>query len=317
VTEPVNLHPATSGRGGTASGTRSAVAAVLVASVLFGTTGTAQELGSDATTPLGVGGVRLWVGGAVLVFAVSVGRRRVWSTVRSSPVALAAGAAGVVVYQLGFFLGTDRSGVAAGTLVALGSGPIAAAAIQAFRVGRWPARPWWVASTIAVTGIVLLVGGSGFAFDAVGFAGSLSAGIAYAVYATAAGQMIREGGDPVGVMAAMFAAGAVLVAPITVTQPLGWLGTAGGLVLALHLGVVTIALAYSLYGWGLARLPVATVVSLTLAEPMTAAILGWGVLDQRIGVAGWLGVGLVAFALVLLGRWATSAAPPRPQRSTA
>lgn len=40
--------------------------AVLAAAVLFGTTGTAQALGPESTTPLGVGAARLIVGGTAL-----------------------------------------------------------------------------------------------------------------------------------------------------------------------------------------------------------------------------------------------------------
>ena len=40
--------------------------AVIAAAVLFGTTGTSQALGPDGTTPLGVGAVRLLIGGTAL-----------------------------------------------------------------------------------------------------------------------------------------------------------------------------------------------------------------------------------------------------------
>ena len=42
------------------------VLAVLVAAMLFGTTGTAQVLGPDGTTPLSVGAMRLIVGGIAI-----------------------------------------------------------------------------------------------------------------------------------------------------------------------------------------------------------------------------------------------------------
>ena len=40
--------------------------AVLVAASLWGTTGTAQQLGPDSSTSLGVGALRLLIGGAAL-----------------------------------------------------------------------------------------------------------------------------------------------------------------------------------------------------------------------------------------------------------
>jgi len=54
----------------TAGSSAGAVAAVVLAAVLFGTTGTAQELGPSGTTPLGVGAARLAVGGLVLLLVL-------------------------------------------------------------------------------------------------------------------------------------------------------------------------------------------------------------------------------------------------------
>src|SRR5258708_3909560 len=46
---------------------RRAMGEVLVAAVMFGTTGTARALGAASASPLGVGAARLAIGGAVLV----------------------------------------------------------------------------------------------------------------------------------------------------------------------------------------------------------------------------------------------------------
>lgn len=287
--------------------------AVVGASLLFGTTGTAQELGPEATTPLGVGAVRLVLGAAVLVAgALAAGRMRP-TLLRGGLGTILVGGVAVALYQVGFFAGTARSGVALGTVIALGSGPVAAGALQAVRTGRWPPRVWWWASGCAVGGMALLVAGRGGAsLDLLGIGGSILAGVAYAVYATTVAELIVRGNDPIGAMAATFAAGAVLIAPALALEPLGWLSTGSGAVMALHLGVVTIAVAYALYAWGLATLPVATVVLITLAEPVTAALLGATVLDQAIGPAGWVGIAVVLVGLALIGR----ATPGAPRRGT-
>ena len=44
---------------------RRAMVEVLVAAVLFGTTGTSRALGAGCASPLGVGAARLAIGGAV------------------------------------------------------------------------------------------------------------------------------------------------------------------------------------------------------------------------------------------------------------
>ncbi|MCW2993974.1 MAG: EamA family transporter, partial [Conexibacter sp.] len=103
---------------------------VLLAAVCFGTTGTAQALGPDASA-VTVGAVRIAVGAVLLLVVARVveGRRGVeWGTVPRSRGAVAAGALGVAAYQLCFFAAVKDTGVAVGTVVALGSAPALAGA---------------------------------------------------------------------------------------------------------------------------------------------------------------------------------------------
>ena len=68
-----------------------------------------------------------------------------------------------------------------------------------------------------------------------------------------------------------------------------------------HLAIVTVGLAYYLYGYGLRTLDVSAAVTLTLAEPLTAVLLGVSVLDERLRPFGWAGAALVVTGLVLAG----------------
>ena len=61
--------------------------------------------------------------------------------------------------------------------------------------------------------------------------------------------------------------------------------------MVLHLGIFATALAYILFGKGLRQTPVATAVTLSLAEPLTAAALGILVLGERS--PGWRRQGIV------------------------
>lgn len=287
-----------------------AILAVLAASVLFGTTGTAQELGPDGTTPLGVGTMRIVVGAVAL-----------WCFARRAP-SLAElrrhagpfllGGLGVAVYQPGFFAGTDRSGVALGTVVALGSGPVFAGVLEWLWFRRRPSRAWAVATAVMLAGGVLLVfsGGSDASFDAVGTLASLSAGLGYAVYALAAKRLIERGVDSTVSLAWPFTIGALVLLPFALGEPLDWVATWSGALMLLHLGVVTVGLAYFLYGRGLRHLPTSTAVTLTLAEPLTAALVAVVVLDERLEPAGWLGAGLVLVGLALVGLAARPAPSP-------
>jgi DME family drug/metabolite transporter len=280
------------------------VLAVLGAAALFGTTGTSQALGPDGTTPLGVGAVRLAIG-AVALAAVAAARRpaaaRRW--LPHAPALLLGGAA-VAAYQLAWFAGLRRTGVALGTIVGIGSGPVFAGLLHLARRDGALSRLWVAGTALTVAGAGLLAarGAGDASVDPVGLAFTLCAGLSYAVYSQAAKHTIDRGLDAAGAMAGVFVAGAVLLAPLLAREPLAWVATPRGLALALHLGVVTIGLAYWLYGWGLHHLPVPTVVTLTLAEPLTASILGVAALGERLHPAGWLGAALVVAGLALASR---------------
>lgn len=278
-----------------------AIGAVLAAAVLFGSTGTAQELGPDAATPGGVGAMRIAVG-AIGLWVVAA-RVPASGALRAAPIAVVAGSVGVALYQPAFFTGTDRLGVALGTIVALASAPAFAGAIELLG-GRPPGAPWLVGTAISVGGVALIVvsSGDGARADALGFLAALGAGAGYAAYAVSTKHLIERGVRGVVASAWQFSIGAVLLSPLLVVEPMGWLTEPGGVVMALHLGVVCTTVAYLLYGWGLGSIPTSTATTLTLAEPATAALLAVTVLDERLGVVGWAGVAVVLGGLVLVAR---------------
>jgi len=288
------------------------VSAVLGAAVLFGTTGTAQALGPAGTTSLGVGAVRL-AGGAVALAVIAWARRpparRRW---RAHAPALLLGGLGIAIYQLCWFAGLRRTGVALGTIVGIGSAPVFAGVLHLL-AGHGLSRAWIAGTGATVMGAALLAqrGAGGVSVDPLGLAFMAGAGLSYTVYTVAAKRSIDRGLDAAGATAAMFVAGAVLMSPLLVVEPLGWIGSPQGMVMALHLGVVTIGLAYWLYAWGLSHLSVPTVVTLTLAEPLTAAILGIAILDEQVGPLGLAGAAVIAVGLVLAASGERrTAAPP-------
>ena len=281
---------------------------MLGAATLFGTTGTAQALGPAGTTPLGVGAARIVIGGAGL-FAVLPrigGSRRDAIALWRTRWGLIAGLT-TALYQVCFFAGVSRAGVALGTLVTIGSGPVVTGLLSWLLLRERPRPSWLVATAVCVTGLALLVG-SGSAqpdVDPIGLALALASGVGYAVYTVAAKRLINDGHRSDEVMAAAFGLGGVLLLPVLLTAPLAWLATPSGLALALWLGLVTTTLAYVLFGRGLRHLPAGPVTTLVLAEPVVATALGVVVLGERLSPLGWLGAGLVLAGLVLQGVAAT------------
>lgn len=286
--------------------------AVLAAAVLFGTTGTVAALGAQDASPLAVGAARVVIGGALLLLvAHRLGELR---PARGLPrAAILIGALGVAGYQLCFFAAVDLTGVAIGTLVAIGSGPPLTGAVGLLR-GQRPERRWVVATGLAIVGCaLLLVPGGDVEVDAGGVVLALGAGASYTAYTLSSKALLDAGDTPAGAMARAFGLGGLLLLPVLPIAGTGWLTDPGGLATALYLGVVTTAIAYTLFARGLRELPPPTVVTLVLAEPVTATALGVVVLGERPGLSAAVGALLVLAGLMLLAAPGRSSAPNVPQ----
>lgn len=274
-------------------------AQVLIAAILFGTTGTAQALGPDSSTPLTVGAARIVIGGGLLaILAIASGGFHG----RRPPGLLAIAGAGVAVYQLAFFQAVADTGVAVGAIVAIGSGPIFAGMLERVLDGVWPGVTWLAATVLATSGVaVLTLAAAGDAsLSATGIALALVSGAGYATYTIVAKRLLRLGHAPLTVMGASFGIGAILLLPVLLTGTTGWLHTTDGIALALYLGLVPTAIAYVLFARGLLRLDASEVTTLVLAEPLTATVLGALVLDERVGRGGAVGAALVLAGLAVL-----------------
>lgn len=287
---------------------------VLLAAALFGTTGTAQAFAPQGLSPAFIGALRLAVGGpALLILAVACGRMKGLGSLIRSPAALAA-VAGTVLFQLCFFQAVARTGVAVGTLVAIGSTPIAAGVIEFAVTRNAPSRRWFVSTAVAIVGCAcLLVPDQQRSVDPSGVLLSLAAGTGYAVCMAAVQRMVSQQAAE-AVMAVVLTAGAVALLPVLATgNPAVLIGLRGGLV-ALWLGLFATAAAYLFLAKGLARIPVAHAGTLALGEPMVAALLGIFLLKEPLTALAWAGVLLIFLALVIISigeRAPSSCAPTR------
>lgn len=298
------------------------VLAVLAAAVLFGTTGTSQAIGPEGTTPLSIGVMRMVIGGTVLALvAFALARRHARTPTGARPaltarpvlLMLLTGLC-LAVYQPLFFLGTERNGVAVSTVIALGSAPVLAGLLEWALTRRLPSRVWIAATALATLGVVLLGAGgsSGGGTDPVGIVGAVGAGASFAVIANVQRRLLDEGWDAFTVVGSMGASSAALCLLVLPVVDVTWLGDPRGLVMALWLGVATIAVAYILFTWGLQGLSAATAATLTLGEPLTAALLGITVLGEQLSLLAVIGLIVLGTGLALLAWGSRSARDPAP-----
>ena len=292
-------------------------AAILAAAALWGSTGTVAHFAPPGTSPVSVGAARIVVGGALLVMLAcsdaTPGAPRRGGEIRrllaghgAGQAQLALGAAGTAGYQLSFFSAVRVTGVAIGTVVAIGSAPVLTGLLSRLAGGRPLGRRWRLATAGAIAGAVVLVTGgraAGVVLGGVGLA--LLAGLCYAIYAVTAARLVTRGTGERAVMGVLFGGGAMAMLPVLLASSPGWLLTWRGLAVTAQLGIVTTAVAYLFYGRGLRTVPAPAAATLGLAEPVVAALLALAVLGERlsaVAVAGLVLVGLALAVLVLPGR---------------
>lgn len=273
---------------------------IIAAAMLWGSTGTSQAFAPPGASPVSIGALRLVVGGAALLLlawwhghARPVGRCP-WRT------AVAAGLC-TAIYQVTFFAGVKRAGVVVGTLVAIGSAPVFAGVLDAMVERLKPGRWWYVATALALAGSSLLVGGgqASLAVSNVGIILALGAGLSYALFALLNKRLMRTQSADFA-MASSFCIGAIVLAPFLLQFDIGWVLAPAGLGVVLYLGLMATGLSYALFGRGLQVVGVAEAATLSLAEPLMAAVLGILILGERLTGTAAAGALLLLVGLVVL-----------------
>ncbi len=277
---------------------------ILVAAALWGTAGTAQAFAPLHAPPLVIGALRLIVGGtALVIFAGSQGLLRHWRALPLWPTGVAG--LSMAMYQLCFFAGIKLTGVATGTVIAIGSAPLLAGLLSWLVFRQPPGVRWAIATALAIAGCGCLTFSGGslsrpqIHLDLFGLLLVFGAGASYAVY-TLYSKKILDHVPADLVAAAVFGLGGCLLLPILAVADLSLLTHRRGIGVVLELGLFATALAYILYTRGLADVPVPTAVTLALGEPVVASLLGIFVLGERLSAAGWVGMGLVFTGLLWL-----------------
>jgi DME family drug/metabolite transporter len=212
----------------------------------------------------------------------------------------------IAVYNLAFFAGVRLAGVAVGTTIAIGSGPLFAGAAQALITRRAPVPLWWLGTALAIAGGAAIAFGKGGVAPvaSTGIVLCLTAGLSYAIY-TLTAKSLSTHASPARASLWVFGTAAVLALPAAwLMVPSGGadLVAAGGrgwLVVA-WLGVMATGVAYLLFSSALRFISAATGVALAMGEPLTAFTLAVVVLGEPLRASGLIGIGLILAGLALV-----------------
>lgn len=300
---------------------------VLAASVLWGTTGTAATF-APAVGPLAIGAVAMGLGGLLQALVAAPGIARQAPELRARRGVVLLGAVAVAVYPLAFYSSMHLAGVAVGTVISIGTAPLASAVIERIADRHRLTRRWTFGAALGLTGTVMLCAAEAarahddpgtFSAGAtlLGVLLGLIAGVTYALYSWAAHRLITHGIASRAAMGTIFGLGGLLLVPVLLATgaPLtnSWPNAAVGAYMAL----VPMFVGYVLFGWGLAHVPASTATTLSLLEPAVAAVLAVLVVGERLPAFGWTGIALVVACLAVLTAPTRSARPSGQQEPAA
>lgn len=288
---------------------------MVAASVLWGTTGTAATF-APAVSPLAIGAVAMGLGGLLQSLYAARHIRIQSGSLFERWRLVSLGAVAVAVYPLAFYSSMHLSGVAVGTVVSIGSAPVAAALIERFADRKPLSRQWILGALLGVGGAVLLSlaghasAGPGLGADpwtsTAGILLGLLAGTTYALYSWAAHRLTGQGLTARAAMGAVFGVGGLLLMPVLALTGAPLLESWRSVGVGAYMAAVPMFAGYLLFGWGLARVGASTATSISLLETVVAAVLAVLVVGERLPALGWLGAAVVLASLFIL--------TPRPKR---
>ena len=298
---------------------------VAVAGVLWGTGGLAVQLirEQEPMSPVTTSAWRMTIAAVVLLVALLALRRGrgLLELARSRPRQLLAIGVGTAAYQGFYFISVTQVGVAVSTVVSLGLAPVLLTVAESVRHRSAPARDRLVVLGAALVGLVLVsVAGHESTTGPAPVAGvlfAIASGTTYALTTAASGSISRTS-SPLVLTSGMTLVGACVLLPcLAVVDSPRATTDATALAWLAYLGVLTMALAYVLLYSGLRVVAPSTAVTISLVEPVTAAVVAAVVLQEALGPVAVVGILLVLGAVAGLGRPSAVAGPVLPDPSLA
>ena len=257
-----------------------ATIAVLVASVFWGTTGTAASFAPDIS-PFAIGAFAMGFGGVLLCLTSLTQLINNAITLRKHYPLTLLGSACVAIYPLAFYTSMNSAGVAIGTVVSIASAPLFTVLLE-YLIEKKPFATRWLVS---------------FCFGAIGI--GLIAGLTYAGYSWVAKRLISNGVHSRATMASLFGSAACVLLPSLLFTGDALFATVTNTSVALYMAIVPMFLGYWLFSIGLKTIAASQAVLITLLEPIIATVLAIVVLNEQFQQIGWFGIGLVSISLVI------------------
>jgi len=285
------------------------ISAVALGTIIWGTVGPVVKLFPEGTE-FQYSLIRNLTGTTALWLLVLFSKNKKRYTKQDIVPILVAGTGAALFFPL-FILAFQLTGVGVAAVVSIGVAPIFVGLIAWIALKQPPGKQWAIGTLIAVTGVVALNWPSGDnTVNVLGIGFALAAAFGYSMQATGMG-MISRNHTPFQCVAPMFTIGTLFQAPLSYGKDFSFLQDPVLLLGALYGGIVTVALAYAFFIYGIARIGAATAVTVGLMEPLTASILGVVLLGETVSA-----IGIVGSVLILTGLVVVSRPPKEPAQLT-
>lgn len=283
------------------------VAAILFAAVVWGTTGTAATFAPDVSAAA-IGAAAMGVGGIAQALIALRGINRSRAALWEQRSLLVIGAVAVAVYPLAFYGSMRLAGVTVGTVITIGSAPLLSALIEYVLDRTRLTAQWTFGALVGLIGMVLIcvaenashgevVGGASVPL---GVALGLFGGLTYALYSWTARRMMLQGMRSSVAMGATFGLGGLLLVPVLAATGGPFLASWSNAAVGVYMAAVPMFLGYLCFGYGLAHVQASMATTITLLEPVIAAVLAVIIVGERLPVLGWIGVALVVGCLAII-----------------
>ncbi|MFL5706722.1 MAG: DMT family transporter [Ktedonobacteraceae bacterium] len=279
---------------------------IVCVSVSWGTVGIANQLlyGYGATNALSLTFLRLAIATPLFFLAswISLRRRLFHIKWRDLCTMMLMGSM-LALSQACYVAAISSAGVSVSTLIAICAAPVIIASLSALVTRERLTPMTLIALAAALSGTVLLVatrshiGGGMISLSGAVFAFLSACGYAGFVFC---GRLLTSSYHPLQISSVSFGAGTLLLLVCASSTRLVIAYPAGGWLLLLYLGCVPTALGYGLFQVGMRSLSATVASTVTMCEPLTAAILAWILFREELGPLGLLGAGFLLGAMAII-----------------
>lgn len=112
-------------------------------------------------------------------------------------------------------------------------------------------------------------------------------------------------------MGATFGLGGLLLLPVLIVSGGPFLASWNNAAVGIYMAAVPMFLGYLCFGYGLAHVQASMATTITLLEPVVAAVLAVIIVGERLPLLGWIGVALIIGCLAIV---TLPVAAPRRQK---